>query len=189
MYSVDEKGLLGIFEVDCVYMLTFSVSTLLSTTFYNSSMQFIDSIITWNVHVHITARYLASTVCNLCRGEGSADQWTNISLATDIRVQRQCYLYVGVSLKDVLTSLVNEPLVSSVHVMPIACKIWTAIALIFHTDVAEVAFNRCITTNETKEFSENVIGENEVHATSDNFKVDFNYEFLEDFQDKHSSDR
>ena len=84
--------------------------------------------------------------------------------------------------------IVNEPLVSFVHVMPIACKIWTAIALIFHTDVAEVAFNRCITTNETKEFSENVIRENEVHATSDNFKVDFNYEFLEDFQDKQTGE-
>ena len=80
--------------------------------------------------------------------------------------------------------IVNEPLVSFVHVMPIACKIWTAIALIFHTDVAEVAFNRCITTNEGKGWNEDV-----VHATSDDFKVDFNYEFLEDFQDEHSSDR
>jgi len=47
-----------------------------------------------------------------------------------------------------------------------------------------VAFNKCITTNEGEE-----VRGNEVHATSDTFKVDFNYEFLEDFQDKHSSDR
>ena len=52
-------------------------------------------------------------------------------------------------------------------------------------DVAEVAFNRCVTTNEGKEDRYH----NEVHATSDTFEVKYNYEFLEDFQDKHSPDR
>jgi len=72
------KLMLGIFEVDCVYTLCDiqCINTVINY-FYNSSMQFIDFIITWNVHVYITARYLASIVCNLCRGEGSADQWTN----------------------------------------------------------------------------------------------------------------
>jgi len=56
---------------------------------------------------------------------------------------------------------------------------------IFPIDVAEIAFNRCVTTNEGKE---DHLG-NEVHATSDNFKVNYNYEFLEDFQDKHSPHR
>jgi len=53
----------------------------------------------------------------------------------------------------------------------------------FCIDVAEVAFNRCVTTNEGKGFSQ------EVHATNDTFEVQYNYEFLEDFKDKHSSDR
>jgi len=48
-----------------------------------------------------------------------------------------------------------------------------------------VAFNRCVTTNEGKKDDRG----NEVHATSDTLEVDFNYEFLEDFQDKHSPDR
>ena len=57
---------------------------------------------------------------------------------------------------------------------------------IFYIDVAEVAFNRCATTNEGNidDFTHE-----QVQATSDSFKVDFNYKFLEDFQDKHSSDR
>ena len=55
----------------------------------------------------------------------------------------------------------------------------------FHTDVAEVAFNRCVTTNEGK--AKSLL--EEVHATSDNFRVDYNYEFLEVFQDKPSPDR
>ena len=57
--------------------------------------------------------------------------------------------------------------------------------LIFPTDVAEMVCNRCVTTNEG---TKDDLG-NEVHATSDTFKVDYNYEFLEDFQDKHSSVR
>jgi len=51
-------------------------------------------------------------------------------------------------------------------------------------DVAELAFNRCVTTNEGTDDDWG----SKVHATSDTFRVDFNYEFLEDFQDKHSSD-
>ena len=54
----------------------------------------------------------------------------------------------------------------------------------FHIDVAEVAFNRCVTTNEGERFLQE-----EVHATNDTFEVQYNYEFLEDFKDKHSSDR
>ena len=54
-----------------------------------------------------------------------------------------------------------------------------------YIDVAELAFNRCVTTNEGKRDHMGV----EVHATSSTFRVDFNYEFLEDFQDKHSPDR
>jgi len=78
--------------------------------------------------------------------------------------------------------IVNEPSVSVVY---FACKvIATALhSCIFHIDVAEVAFSRCVTTNEGKNRG------NEVHATSNSLKVDFNYEFLEDFQDKHSPDR
>ena len=56
---------------------------------------------------------------------------------------------------------------------------------LFHIDVAEVAFNRCVTTNEGKRDD---LG-NEVHATSDTFKVDYNYEFLDDFQPKRSQYR
>jgi len=55
-------------------------------------MQFVDSINGWNVHVHFTASNPASVMCNFCREEGSADQWTIVSLATDTRVQRQYYL-------------------------------------------------------------------------------------------------
>ena len=55
----------------------------------------------------------------------------------------------------------------------------------FYVDVAEVAFNRCVTTNEgTKDRRDN-----QVHATSDTLEVDYNYEFLDDFQDKFSPDR
>lgn len=50
--------------------------------------------------------------------------------------------------------------------------------------VAEKAFNRCVETNEG-----NDCRRYKVHPTSDNYEVDFNYEFLEDFQDKHSPDR
>ena len=56
---------------------------------------------------------------------------------------------------------------------------------LFHIDVAEVAFNRCVTTNEGKKDRRR----NKVHATSDTFVVDYNYEFLEDFWSKHSPDR
>ena len=82
-----------------------------------------------------------------------------------------------------MTLIANEPSVSVVY---FACKvIATALhSCIFHIDVAEVAFNRCVTTNEGKSF----LGE-EVHATNDTFEVQYNYEFLEDFKDKHSSDR
>jgi len=58
---------------------------------------------------------------------------------------------------------------------------------IFPTDVAEVAFNKCVTTNENKKH--HMDSEVVVHPTSDTFQVKFNYEFLEDFQYKHSSDR
>ena len=58
-------------------------------------------------------------------------------------------------------------------------------ACIFHIDLAEVAFYRCVTTNEGKKG----IDLNQVHATSETFEVEYNYEFLEDFQDKHSPDR
>ena len=80
--------------------------------------------------------------------------------------------------------IANEPSVSVVY---FACKvIATALhSCIFHIDVAEVAFNRCVTTNEGKKDG---LG-NEVHATSNSLRVDFNYEFLEDFQDKNSPDR
>jgi len=47
-----------------------------------------------------------------------------------------------------------------------------------------LAFNRCVTTNEGTDDDWG----SKVHATSDTFRVDFNYEFLEDFQDKYSSD-
>jgi len=79
--------------------------------------------------------------------------------------------------------IVNEPSVSVVY---FARKVITTAlhSCIFHIDVAEVAFSRCVTTNEGKKDRGN-----EVHATSDALKVDFNYEFLEDFQDKHSPDR
>jgi len=88
-----------------------------------------------------------------------------------------------VGLKDVLALMVNGPTVSLVH---FSCEVITTAlhCCIFHIDVAEVAFNRCVTTNEDKKDHGN-----EVHATSDALKVDFNYEFLEDFPDKHSPDR
>ena len=47
-----------------------------------------------------------------------------------------------------------------------------------------MAFNRCVITNEGK-----LRGNQEVLATSATFSVEFNYEFLEDFQDNTSTDR
>ena len=105
VYSVNEKSLLGIFRADCMYTLC--------------DIQCINTVINYSYHAVYRLHYYmecactlhcqesASIVCNLCRGEESADQWTNISLATAIRVQRRCYLYVDVSLKDVLTSLLS----------------------------------------------------------------------------------
>ena len=55
----------------------------------------------------------------------------------------------------------------------------------FPLDVAERAFSRCVTTNKGKD----KLRKEEVLADSHNLRVDFNYEFLEDFQDKQSSDR
>ena len=60
----------------------------------------------------------------------------------------------------------------------------TFLHLILPLDVAERVFSKCVTTNEGKEvFTE------KVHADGRLLKVEFNYEFLEDFQDKQSSDR
>jgi len=49
-----------------------------------------------------------------------------------------------------------------------------------------VAFNRCVTTNEVDLFSGN---QEQVQATSEKFTVNLSYKYLEDFQDKPSSDR
>ena len=51
-------------------------------------------------------------------------------------------------------------------------------------DVAERAFNRCVTTNKGKES-----WREEVHADSHKLEVKFNFEFLEDFQDEQSPDK
>ena len=51
-----------------------------------------------------------------------------------------------------------------------------------HVDVAEKAFSKCVETNEGKQ------GQKEVHAIDHNFRVCYDYEFLEDFQESHSSD-
>ena len=53
-----------------------------------------------------------------------------------------------------------------------------------------MAFNRCVTTNEGEIVRDKVHDtSNEVLVTSESFAVDYNYEFLEDFKDKHSSER
>ena len=57
--------------------------------------------------------------------------------------------------------------------------------MLLSLDVAEKAFDRCVTTNEGKGES----WDEEVHADSRKLKVKFNYEFLEDFQDVESSDK
>ena len=59
----------------------------------------------------------------------------------------------------------------------------TFLHLILPLDVAEMAFSRCVTTNRGKDEWQH----EEVHADSRNLEVMFNYEFLEDFQDEHSS--
>ena len=51
-------------------------------------------------------------------------------------------------------------------------------------DVAERAFSRCVETNKGEE----EVGE-KVHADSRKLKIEFNYEFLEDFQDEQSLDK
>ena len=51
--------------------------------------------------------------------------------------------------------------------------------------VAERAFSRCVATNKGKGRLKN---EEEVHDHSRKLEVEFKYEFLEDFQDKQSSD-
>ena len=52
------------------------------------------------------------------------------------------------------------------------------------SDVAEMVFSRCVKTNKGKGQS----WDEEVHADSRNLEVEFNYEFLEDFQNKQPSD-
>ena len=61
----------------------------------------------------------------------------------------------------------------------------TCLHLILPLDVAERAFSRCVATNKGKAQLKN---EKEVHDHSRKLEVEFNYEFLEDFQDKQSSD-
>ena len=51
-------------------------------------------------------------------------------------------------------------------------------------DVAEKAFSKCVETNK----GETMFGE-KVHADSRDLEVNFNYEFLEDFQDEQSPDK
>ncbi len=46
------------------------------------------------------------------------------------------------------------------------------------TEVAEEVFNRCTSTNETKD--------GQVRPDSKDYRVFFNYEFLEDFRDPES---
>ena len=60
----------------------------------------------------------------------------------------------------------------------------TFLHLIFPLDVAERAFSKCVKTNEGEE-----VYREKVLANGRKLKVKFNYEFLEDFQDKQSSDR
>ena len=45
----------------------------------------------------------------------------------------------------------------------------------YRSDVAELVFNRCSKNNATKD--------GKITPESKNFKVDFNYEFLEDYRD------
>ena len=59
----------------------------------------------------------------------------------------------------------------------------TFLHVILPLDVAERAFSRCVTTNEGNDKFWN----EEVHADSRKLTVKFNYEFLEDFQNKQSS--
>jgi len=61
----------------------------------------------------------------------------------------------------------------------------TFLPLHLSLDVAERAFSKCVTTNKGKGES---WGE-EVHADSRKLEVEFNYEFLEDFQDEQSPDK
>ena len=61
----------------------------------------------------------------------------------------------------------------------------TLFVYLLHIDLAEVAFNRCVTTNEG-EVDER---RQKVQATTESFTVDYNYEFLEDFHVERSSDR
>ena len=61
----------------------------------------------------------------------------------------------------------------------------TFLLLLLSLDVAERAFNRCVTTNEGKD----KWTKEEVYAYSRNLWVMFNYEFLEDFQDEESPDK
>ena len=51
---------------------------------------------------------------------------------------------------------------------------------LFHIDVVEVVFTRCVTTNEGNKKKDHKETYREVHATSDDFQVEYNYEFLED---------
>ena len=72
------------------------------------------------------------------------------------------------------------------HFRPMKCSMQLEkhfLHLILPLDVAERAFSRCVTTNKGKGSS----WEEEVHANSRKLEVKFNYEFLEDFQDKQSS--
>ena len=46
----------------------------------------------------------------------------------------------------------------------------------YHTEVAEEVFNRCSITNETKD--------GRIGPDSKDYRVNFNYEFLEDFRDE-----
>ena len=62
----------------------------------------------------------------------------------------------------------------------------TCLHLILPLDVAERAFSRCVATNKGKG---RLKDEEEVHDHSRKLEVEFNYEFLEDFQDEQSSNK
>ena len=50
-------------------------------------------------------------------------------------------------------------------------------------DAAERVFSKCVETNECNHWEE------DTHPDSRQFKVTFKYEFLEDFQDKQTSEK
>lgn len=66
------------------------------------------------------------------------------------------------------------------HQCDVVSKALPSYLCLFHIDAVELVFRRCVTTNESKKEKDHKETSREVHATSDNFEVEYNYEFLED---------